>query len=869
MRSATIDKDFLRLRHAALLGLFTGSGVGFGYLLAGVPGVELMTLNAALAGVALGAIGGATVGGLSAAMYSLASPFGPPVPLLLAAQACALASAGALGAAVAPVLRRSRPPAAAGLAACAGLVAAVWLDLLTNLAAAVAVNLPLVATLLAGLPVAVLHAGTTAAGFAALLPLLARRLRGLQRRGPRVAVLTILGGLLAGAPAPVLGSVVDLPPAGALAAADTLQTAPQDTLPIPPSRASRAESGAAAADSSGRPTVAAPSPARPPASIRPPLVNNWQRPLWQPFAGSVRSELQRNSPWLPVADGGLGSAVYYFGEPGTAAGPRWTRDGVPLGVGHRFLDDPEALIGVGCALNTLGFGWNASGGMNGAVDLSPLDPAPDRDLVDTRWWKGRHETYLRDVNFLTAAAPWRLQFAFGELLDNEGYDFRVPGETRYTQFDVPEQTTFPGHAKVRAGRGTVTRDLGEAGSLTWSFEQARKLKSALPAYGLEHHDLWTKRAVVDWRLIAGGRSSRLALWWVNSDADWDRRRSTYRKQEASATGLLGAWGDAAASGRLEIAWHRWALFDSGADPAWAQADTLAVHARGAETRFAATRVWTLAGAVMTARAGAWWDDTSGEALLPGAPHPGFEVQVTPAGEGAPWLLSVARGGRAPRSDELATAWRSVVPGGRRSVALPNPALQREREWRAAAAVRPRLAGFDLALEVARRRLRNGIGWQPLAGSAATGRWQNGVELDATTVRAGLARQGRFWGWLRISADIGWHTWTRHDELRIALPPQTDWRVAALWENHFFREDGILQLGWYLHQRGAMDDPWFLADSVAVPAATSLDMVASFRLLGADLGVELLNLTGAGARLSAGAVAPGSELRWRLHWVFHY
>lgn len=58
------------VRQPVLLGLFAGVAVGVGYLLAGVPGVELMTLVTALDGVALGARPGAAVGGLAALVMS-------------------------------------------------------------------------------------------------------------------------------------------------------------------------------------------------------------------------------------------------------------------------------------------------------------------------------------------------------------------------------------------------------------------------------------------------------------------------------------------------------------------------------------------------------------------------------------------------------------------------------------------------------------------------------------------------------------------------------------------------------------------------------------------------------------------------------
>ena len=48
-------RDVSPVRQPVLLGLFAGTAVGAGYLLAGIPNVELMTLIAALAGSVLGA----------------------------------------------------------------------------------------------------------------------------------------------------------------------------------------------------------------------------------------------------------------------------------------------------------------------------------------------------------------------------------------------------------------------------------------------------------------------------------------------------------------------------------------------------------------------------------------------------------------------------------------------------------------------------------------------------------------------------------------------------------------------------------------------------------------------------------------------
>ena len=70
------DKNPRRIavRLTVLVGLFTGTAVGAGYLLSGIPNVELMTFLVALAGAALGHSLGALCGILAAVVFSLGNP---------------------------------------------------------------------------------------------------------------------------------------------------------------------------------------------------------------------------------------------------------------------------------------------------------------------------------------------------------------------------------------------------------------------------------------------------------------------------------------------------------------------------------------------------------------------------------------------------------------------------------------------------------------------------------------------------------------------------------------------------------------------------------------------------------------------------
>ncbi len=126
------------VRQPVLLGLFTGTAVGAGYLLAAVPNVEIMTLIIAVCGGVLGARSGAAAGAIAATIYSLGSPYGLPVPLLLAAQILGFGAAGVFGAIggnrVLCSYFKGQKTRAAMWSLLTGVGSTVIYDLLTNLA---------------------------------------------------------------------------------------------------------------------------------------------------------------------------------------------------------------------------------------------------------------------------------------------------------------------------------------------------------------------------------------------------------------------------------------------------------------------------------------------------------------------------------------------------------------------------------------------------------------------------------------------------------------------------------------------------------------------------------------------------------------
>jgi len=72
------------IKFTAYVGIFIGTGVALGYLLAAVPNIELVTATIFLAGYIIGKSGGIMVGVLTFGIFSTLNPYGmPPLPLLL------------------------------------------------------------------------------------------------------------------------------------------------------------------------------------------------------------------------------------------------------------------------------------------------------------------------------------------------------------------------------------------------------------------------------------------------------------------------------------------------------------------------------------------------------------------------------------------------------------------------------------------------------------------------------------------------------------------------------------------------------------------------------------------------------------------
>jgi len=896
------------VRRPVLLGLFAGTCIGLGYLLSGVPNVELMSLVAVLSGVVLGSRYGLVCGSIAATVYSLGSPYGVPMPLILGAQVVGLGVAGAVGGPSGRTIRRlqraGRIRAALVAAALTGLVVTLVFDLLTNLAIVGAFDLEPMVVLVGAVPFFLIHGGVNTVVFALLLPELVHRMSGLARaplagRGAGVATLTVMAALAVAGPAVAADTALGELPGSRM---HDHTASPVDTHDV-----DRWE------------------------NIGPSLGRQWSRPLWNPFARQNLEWLKWRTPWLPVLDGGLGGPAVILGEAQTSPVPLYVRDGIPLGTGHALADDPwlVPLQGVGSGGHT----WSADGfgGTGGRIDLVTNDREPDKAVSVYRGVKGPHESYMRGFSILTPAAAWRVGFEFDESIDNEAYNFTdLPDEVFR-----PSPTYFTGHGKIRQTRARLIRNLDTDNSLAVAYTYGRKTKDALPAWGAEHQEIWDNGISATMRGRSGQWDYRGSLHWTSRDLEWGSRPSgstqadDLRKLETGRNGLvvdflrrpareavlpahldslvvpvdtvataaadtalaaadslpvadlspdaapaatdtltrgtapdtdLSALGTDAATGlQFRMVLNHWNLEDSGAS--WSPDHLESFSGEGETAQITGRNDLALGPARLSMGLEALWDSHGG--LGPGAAVTLAQNSTRPR-----WELGFSRSGRAPRSDELFTPVRRDV-NGRELEILPNRDLKREKTWRVGLYLGAKVLGFDLAVDSSVRHLSDGITWRQDAEAIERGAWANDLELLSTRITGSIGRQGRFLGWGRLKLEGTWQGFDERKARAALLPPEQHLRLQLGWENHFFREDGVVQLMLYSTLRGEMADPWDVTRAEVLEAITVHDLLVGFRLVGAHLSLAFRNLTGERVRLTAGTWSHDMEIDLRLHWVFLY
>jgi hypothetical protein len=170
------------VRSAALIAFCVACGYAKLILFPYLFFVELFTVAVFLSGAVVGATWGAWVGGVARLIFSVGNPYGPPHPLVLAAQVGGGALVGAFGGVAGrwllpPAGRAQGAKARTASLVGAGAVATLSYDLLTNLAQGVVFG-SVPATFALGAIPALQHIGSNLALFAVLgnaaIPWLAR-----------------------------------------------------------------------------------------------------------------------------------------------------------------------------------------------------------------------------------------------------------------------------------------------------------------------------------------------------------------------------------------------------------------------------------------------------------------------------------------------------------------------------------------------------------------------------------------------------------------------------------------------------------------------------------------------------------------------
>jgi hypothetical protein len=166
-------------RRVALMGLMTAASVAGGYLLAGLPNVEIISLLLFSSGFLLGTRDGAVTGAASGLLYTTLNPYGPAHPAVAAAQIAAFALFGAAGALLRSRVawRWGRLSAGAVLFVLGASLTALY-DIGTNVAFGLVIG-QVKGTIVTGIPFLIVHVVSNAAIFIVvgvpLLSLLRRR----------------------------------------------------------------------------------------------------------------------------------------------------------------------------------------------------------------------------------------------------------------------------------------------------------------------------------------------------------------------------------------------------------------------------------------------------------------------------------------------------------------------------------------------------------------------------------------------------------------------------------------------------------------------------------------------------------------------
>ena len=552
---------------------------------------------------------------------------------------------------------------------------------------------------------------------------------------------------------------------------------------------------------------------------------------WSPFEWTMAATLSGQSPVVSVTDGGIGAKTLFLSESGTSTSTNYYRDGVPLGFGHQWLDSPWhiSLAGVevlSCSNSSINLGW------------APTDS--NSTIVDARFGKAQHESYLRRVSFRTRTAPWQIRFSFDEIIDEEGYDLALPDDLR---------DLYPGSSKSRITTLNIQRHYPDGKHLSFTHENIRQHRTVIPSTGINFEEFWGDRTSATWLTPVG--DSKLGVTVFSNGGDSERERG--RKVESVRTGLLTEYSTTN-RGTLSMLVTADRIADNGIGinvPGYSQVSS--VGRQHAQLNWNSN--YDFAGFNLDPDVTAKWDCVTN-----------WNANQSLTIRKSIFSITASMDGRTPGSDKL---WTLDSRSSADSIyaIIPDLNLGWENSRKLSCNAAGKLVGINWGLTGTLNSLTDGIGYLPLQTPGHYS-WINNVEMTSWSANSELERTLNLFGKLHIRSLCSFGGTEITAGIPTVIMPEQYGNIQLLWERRLFDNDGILEIGFENEYRGSMQDPWIPGGTIELPSMYLQHLRFGFRLIGADLGIDFRNLGGSQVRLSNGALSNTTEMRYRLHWTLY-
>lgn len=552
---------------------------------------------------------------------------------------------------------------------------------------------------------------------------------------------------------------------------------------------------------------------------------------WSPFEWTLAATLSGQYPVVSVTDGGIGARTLFLTESGTSTSTNYYRDGVPLGFGHQWLESPWHISLAGVDIQSFN---------NSEINLEWAPTDSNSTIVDARFGKAQHESYLRRISFRTRTAPWQIRFSFDEVIDEEGYDLALPDDMR---------NLYPGSSKSRIKTLNIQRHYPEGQHLSFTHENIRQHRTVIPSTGIGFEEFWGDRTAATWLTPVG--DSKLGITVFSNGGDVERDRG--RKLESVRTGLQTRYS-IANRGTLSMLFSTDRIADNGIGievPGYHQVNS--VGRQQADLNWQS--YYDIAGFDIDHDVTAKWDCITNWKTICSFTIRKSNISVT-----------ASMGSRTPGSDKL---WTLDSRSSADSVyaIIPDRDLDWENYKKLSCNSAGKLFGIKWGLAGTINSLTDGIGYLPLQTPGHYS-WINNVEMNSWSADSKLERALNIFGKLHVRSLYSFRGTGVTKGTPAVIMPEQSGNIQLLWERRLFDNDGILEIGFENEYRGSMQDPWIPGGTVELPSMFLQHLRFGFRLIGVDLGIDFRNLGGSQVRLSNGALSNTTEMRYRLHWTLY-